>query len=196
LLSVIVLLAIWLSLVQLPVGFMEELMSRKEMYFTAFGVPAPQGSKNVYNGRVVEASKNLKPWRSVVAKTVFETWQQTGDERMFTDPVVIRATFLIPKPKTVKRLLPTVPPDLDKLCRALGDALSIDSPCIADDSLIVGWRSTKVYVSDPVDAGVRVSIKAVDLTDSDGSQASLEKLIEKAFETKPFSPLQQIGNIS
>jgi Holliday junction resolvase RusA-like endonuclease len=171
-------------------------MARKELYFTAYGIPAPQGSKNVYNGRVVEASKNLKPWRKTVAEAVFQAWHQTGDESIFTDPVVIKATFLLPKPKTVKRILPTVPPDLDKLCRALGDALSIDSPCLENDSLIVGWRSSKVYVTDLGDAGVRVSIKSVNLDGFDRSQTSLEELIEKAFENKPFSQLQQFGNIT
>ena len=164
------------------------LMSRQELYFTAYGRPVPQGSKNVYRGRLVEASKDLKPWRAAIAAAVFKTWILTGDERPFTDPVVIKATFILPKPKTVKRLLPTVPPDLDKLQRALGDALSIDSQALVDDSFIVGWRSNKIYASDPADAGVRVSIRAVDLSKTDGSAASIEKLVEEAFEIGPFEP--------
>ncbi|CAB4152889.1 Rus Holliday junction resolvase [uncultured Caudovirales phage] len=163
-------------------------MSRQELYFTVFGRPVPQGSKNVFRGRLVEASKDLKPWRAAIAEAVFNTWKLTGDERQFTDPVVVKATFILPKPKTVKRLLPTVPPDLDKLQRALGDAISIDCQALQDDSFIVGWRTNKIYASDPQDAGVRVSIRAVDLSETDGSPASLERLLDKAFEKPSFGP--------
>lgn len=133
-------------------------MTRKEIYFTAFGDPAPQGSKNVYNGRLVEASKKLKPWRAAVADAVFRTFVATGDDTPFTEPVIVYATFYLPRPKSVKRLLPSVPPDTDKLCRSLGDAMSIDSHLLADDSLIVRWVATKLY-ADSHNAGVRVGVR-------------------------------------
>jgi crossover junction endodeoxyribonuclease RusA len=139
-------------------------MTRSELYFSVYGVtPRPQGSKrHVGNGRLVEASKELKPWRTAVANAVFRAWMETGDDRQFTGPVEVRATFYLPRPKTVKRLLPSVPPDLDKLCRSLGDALSIDCRALADDSLIVKWDVTKLYAEDPRDVGVRVSIRSVE----------------------------------
>lgn len=133
-------------------------MNRKELYFTAFGTPRPQGSKrHVGRGIMVEAS-DVKPWRKAITEAVYRAWVATGDERQFTEPVVVWATFFLPRPKSVKRLLPSVPPDLDKLCRALGDALSVDSKALADDSLIVKWVASKVY-AEPHDAGVRVAIK-------------------------------------
>jgi len=52
----------------------------REIRFTAFGKPLPQGSKNAFKtgNRVVlvEASKGLKPWRSVVALAAkeFHAW--------------------------------------------------------------------------------------------------------------------------
>lgn len=132
--------------------------SRSELYFTAFGTPRPQGSKRyIGNGRFIEAS-DVKPWRQTIANAVHKAWAETRDDRSFTEPVVIRATFFLARPKTVKRLLPTVPPDLDKLCRALGDALSVDCKALTDDSLIVKWDVTKLYAEDPRDAGVRVAI--------------------------------------
>jgi len=147
-------------------------VSRQEFYFTAFGEPAPQGSKNVYNGRLVEASKKLKPWRAAVAEAVERAFVATGDRSMFTGPVVVRAVFYLPRPKSVKRFLPTVPPDIDKLQRALGDAMSVDSQLIQDDSLIVSWIPAKIYAAAPEDAGVRVAIRAVDLeSHSDPLQA-------------------------
>lgn len=143
--------------------------SREELYFTAYGIPRPQGSKrHVGGGRLVEAS-NVKPWRAAIADAVFKAMVQTSDERPFTEPVIVYATFFLPKPKTVKRDLPSVPPDLDKLQRALGDALSVDTNILEDDSLIVFWVASKVYVSNPADAGVRVAIRKV--TDQEIAEA-------------------------
>lgn len=134
---------------------------RQELYFTAFGDPAPQGSKTVgRNGQLFEASKKLKPWRSAVADAVFRAFVASGDDSQFVDPVIVYATFYLPRPKSVKRALPSVPPDTDKLCRALGDALEQDARVLASDSLIVKWVATKVYADDH-DAGVRVGIRVV-----------------------------------
>lgn len=131
---------------------------RTELYFTAYGIPRPQGSKrHVGNGRLVEAS-NVKPWRAAIADAVFRSFVQTGDERSFTEPVIVYATFFLPRPKSVKRALPSVPPDVDKLQRALGDALSIDAGVVEDDSLIVQWVASKHY-ADSHEPGVRVAIK-------------------------------------
>lgn len=134
-------------------------MTRTNISFTAWGDPAPQGSKRyVGQGRFIEASSKLKPWRSAVADAVFMEMVKSGDERAFTEPVVVYATFYMPRPKTVKRLWPSIAPDLDKLQRALGDGISVDAGLIADDSLIVAWHTTKVY-AEPRLAGCRVSIR-------------------------------------
>ncbi len=134
-------------------------MSRQELYFTAYGIPRPQGSKRyVGNGRFVEAS-DVKPWRLAIARAVEAAMIASEDDSQFTEPVVVWATFFLPKPKTVKRLLPSVAPDLDKLCRGLGDGLSVESPAaMADDSLIVEWHAKKRYAN-PGMEGVRVEIR-------------------------------------
>jgi crossover junction endodeoxyribonuclease RusA len=133
-------------------------MTRKELYFTAFGTPRPQGSKRHFgNGVMIEAS-DVKPWRKTIANAVFEAWTRSGDERPFTEPVVVWATFYMPRPKSVKRFFPSVAPDLDKLQRALGDALSIDSQALLDDALIIKWFATKVY-ADGHEPGVSVGIR-------------------------------------
>lgn len=133
-------------------------MTRKELYFTAFGTPRPQGSKrHVGNGIMIEAS-DVKPWRKIIANAVFEAWSRSGDERPFTEPVVVWATFFMPRPKSVTRAVPSVAPDLDKLQRGLGDALSIDSQALQDDALIVKWYAAKVY-ADGHEPGVSVGIR-------------------------------------
>lgn len=100
----------------------------------------------------------MKPWRAAIATTVFREMVLSGDTRPFTNPVRVEATFFMPRPKTVKRLLPSVAPDLDKLQRALGDALSVDSQALEDDALICEWASFKVYVPAGAPTGVRVKI--------------------------------------
>jgi Holliday junction resolvase RusA-like endonuclease len=134
-------------------------VTRTSLEFFAEGTPRPQGSKRaVGNGRFVEASKDLKPWRAAIANAVFTEWMRQGDTRAFTEPVKVHAVFFLPKPKTVRRLFPSVAPDLDKLQRALGDALSVDCQAILDDSLIVEWHSFKVYADPDAVAGVKVKI--------------------------------------
>ena len=121
---------------------------------TIYGEPAPQGSKRYLgNGRFIEASKKLAPWRAAVALAV----RQLGDVDPFTGPVLVQAVFFLPRPKTIRRLWPTVPPDTDKLLRALGDGLSVDSNILADDSLIVRWEAEKRYADEhPPGASVRI----------------------------------------
>jgi crossover junction endodeoxyribonuclease RusA len=140
-------------------------MSRQELYFTAYGIPRPQGSKrHVGRGILIEAS-DVKPWRRSIAEAVSLAFEASGDDSQFTEAVVVTATFYLPKPKTVKRLLPSVAPDLDKLQRALGDALSIDSPALTDDSLIVRWHAKKLYAETPDKAGVMVAIQTIQHAD-------------------------------
>lgn len=143
---------------------------RQELYFTALGTPRPQGSKRyVGNGRFIEAS-DVKPWRKAIAQAVGRALVATGDNSQFTEPVVVWATFYLPRPKSVKRAHPSVAPDLDKLCRALGDALSVEEPAVlVDDSLIVRWHAAKVY-ADMHDAGVRVAIKTVKLAEIENNE--------------------------
>lgn len=147
-------------------------MTRTSLSFYAHGTPRPQGSKRYLgNGRFIEASKDLKPWRATIANAVFSEWMRSSDDRSFTEPVVVRAVFYMPKPKSVKRLWPSVVPDVDKLCRALGDALSVDSSAVVDDSLIVAWDAIKVYAALPEDVGVKVYIRLA--TDADLERASI-----------------------
>lgn len=157
------------------------MTTRNFIQFTALGDPAPQGSKRyVGQGRFIEASSKLKPWRSAVADAVFFEMVKSGDERPFTEPVVVTATFYLPKPKTVKRLWPSIAPDLDKLCRSLGDGMSVDSGLLADDSLIVAWHATKLY-SDRENAGCRVTIRL----------ATAEDMKDNAFIT----PTEYVKNV-
>ena len=118
---------------------------RQEITFTVVGIPAPQGSKrHVGNGVMVESSKKVAPWRKAVANAVFSRFVETGDSSPFTGPVEIFTTFFLPRPKTVTRDWPSVPPDLDKLERGLFDAVTLTGLWV-DDSLVVRSHAVKYY---------------------------------------------------
>lgn len=110
--------------------------------FVVLGQPIPQGSmRHVGGGRIVSKNPKLKKWREQVAKVVTD---QVGSPQ-HEGPISVTALFQVQKPQSAKREYPTVPPDLDKLQRAIGDALSIDAAYIKDDAQIVEWHVTKQY---------------------------------------------------
>lgn len=127
---------------------------------TILGTPQQQGSKRVFGGRAVEANKKLAPWRAdaiaTLAKAMAE--QQVGQ---FAGPVTVEAAFNYARPaahygtgRNADRLKPSAPhhkpsaPDLDKLQRALGDALT-QAGVLRDDALIVEWKVVKRWAAAP-----------------------------------------------
>ena len=121
-----------------------------------FGDPAPQGSKKVVRGRLIEASKKLKPWRAAIEKAC----QPYAEENIYLGPVRLEVDFFLPRPpsiKMTKRPLPIVPPDLDKLLRAVGDGVGQSGFIWGDDSQIVEIFARKFY-SDDRDPGAIIHI--------------------------------------
>jgi crossover junction endodeoxyribonuclease RusA len=133
--------------------------------FFVAGVPQPQGSKrHVGKGRMIEAAKGLGPWREAIiweAKRRSPWSRGYANARNFEGPVWARFTFFFPRPKShygtgrnagiLKESAPmyhSSPPDVDKLVRAVGDALTM-SGLIADDRLIVEILATKRYGEPP-----------------------------------------------
>lgn len=132
---------------------------RSELTLTIIGLPAPQGSKrHVGNGRMIEASNKVGPWREAVVQAVSARFAELDDYTRFTEPVQIDVEFYLPRPKTVRRLWPSVPPDLDKLERGLFDALTI-AGVWADDALVIRSCSMKQYAEDrQPGADVKISL--------------------------------------
>lgn len=136
------------------------------------GLPITQGSKrafvNKYTGKamLVEDAERLKPWRWSVGVTAA---QAMAKRPFIQGPVRIRLQFLFPRPKshygtgrnhaTLKATaqpLPTGKPDLDKLQRAVFDALT--HVVWVDDSLVTEVFAIKRYNPEP---GVLVAIEEV-----------------------------------
>ena len=135
--------------------------------FTAHGIPAPQGSKIRTKWGMREASKNLQPWREAIVSQII---RDGLNDTMLDGPLTVRAVFMFPRPaahygsrKGEKYLKDNAPqfkptaPDLDKLCRSLGDALT-QSGLITDDDRIVRWETEKRYCNGPERPGVFVEV--------------------------------------
>lgn len=129
------------------------------MRITAYGHPAAQGSKrHLGNGVMVESSKRLRPWRQDVKYAAIDALEL--GHRFGTEPVTVGITFTFARPNNhsgtgrnagvVKRGAAPFPSthnvgDLDKMCRAILDALT-DAGVFADDSQVVQLNAAKVWV--------------------------------------------------
>lgn len=128
--------------------------------FAVKGTPAPQGSKRgfVVNGRAVITDANpapLKTWRDDVKAAAVDAMNGAVP---FSGPVELVVTFVLQRPKSVKRDLPYVRPDLDKLARSTCDALTA-AGVYRDDAQIVDMRVRKVY---GIVAGAQIIVRMVE----------------------------------
>lgn len=130
--------------------------------FFAAGKPEPQGSIRAFvkGGRPILTSDNpaVKQWRDIIG------WEarRCPDCRMFDGPVAVTATFWLARPASVsakRRPFPVVKPDLDKLARALLDAIT--GVLIRDDAQVCELTALKLYASPGGSPGVAVTVKAL-----------------------------------
>ena len=114
--------------------------------FHVRGLPAAQGSTRAYivKGKpiITTSSKGLATWRRLVADVA----QNYAPSEPWEGPVAVELDFGIPKPKSApkrRRVWPAKRPDLDKLARAILDALTY--VIFADDSQVVELHASKDY---------------------------------------------------
>lgn len=125
-------------------------MSVSVIEFWVPGTPISQGSMtHVGNGRMIHKPELIR-WRNHVLNVARKAWLEAGWDTL-DEPVSIKVTFFFEPPKRPKFNLMAVRPDLDKLCRAIGDALSPDkyTKLLAEDSRIVTWDAAKNYGDKP-----------------------------------------------
>ena len=115
------------------------------------GIPATQGSmRHIGSGRMLH-SDDLQPWREAIGYCARAAGVQLAE-----GAVTLTLLFYLPRGKSVKRELPSVKPDLDKLCRAVGDAL--EGIAYVGDGAICRLLASKVYSDSP---GVQISIEEI-----------------------------------
>jgi len=126
--------------------------------FRVAGIPVPQGSKATHTTKAGqtfsrEANRNLGPWRNAIAAAASEAM---AGRPPLDGPLLLEATFNFPRPKShyrtgrhvgeVKASAPvwcTTRPDLDKLLRAVGDAIT--GYVCHDDAQLVEVEAVKAY---------------------------------------------------
>lgn len=120
---------------------------------------------------------NLKAWRAAIADAARRA---SGHAAPITDPVTVAAHFFISRPrghygtgKNADVLKPSAPaspatkPDIDKLGRALLDALKKEAALYRDDSQVIRLVIEKHYTdADYPSPGVEVRIRTAPLTES------------------------------
>jgi Holliday junction resolvase RusA-like endonuclease len=129
-----------------------------EVSLSVTGDPASQGSHAIMQGRIVQVnSKKHKAWRNAITQTALATLP--ADWEPIDEPCELIVNFYMPKPASVKRSLPTVSPDLDKLIRAVGDSLT-DSGVVVDDSRIVRISARKLYAIG-IEPGATIEVRTL-----------------------------------
>lgn len=132
--------------------------------------PAPQGSKrHVGGGRLIEASKRVKPWRQAVAASAQQQMKDQKEE-LFTCACSVSVVFRFRRPKahfTTNGQLKAAAPkhcivkrnDIDKCCRSTLDALT--DTVFADDSLVVSLNAEKRYCVGSEPPGALITVIAL-----------------------------------
>jgi crossover junction endodeoxyribonuclease RusA len=130
-----------------------------------FGTPEPQGNKTAFlnkrtgkivmtEGRRPDARERFTSWRDAVAWEA-RAWQTEHNAALLDEPCMVTITFRMPRPKSApKRMWPGTRPDVDKLTRAVLDALT--GTIIANDSRVCELH---VYKRFAVDTAPGCSIK-------------------------------------
>ena len=111
----------------------------------ARGVPVQKGTIQTTNkgGAYWREGKALKQWEAAIAAAATEAMEKNG-LTILDGPIFLCATFWMKRPKARKtEFFHTVRPDLDKLFRAVGDALQ--GIVYEDDKQISQIDSAKVY---------------------------------------------------
>lgn len=126
------------------------------------GEPKPQGSKRAMTNKttgqafMIEDNPGVRAWRRDVkaaAKAVM------GHRRPIAGPCTVDLTFRLTRPRTIQdRAYPCVPPDLDKLVRAVFDAIT--KVAFYDDALVAGLVARKLYAENLL-PGATIVVKEV-----------------------------------
>ncbi len=135
--------------------------------FEVIGVPKPQGSMKAISigGRArvkPSGGSDFAAWRNAVSQAAKDVAEHDDVPAPLDGPLVLLVDYRIPMPKSRPKrdrergeAHKTSAPDLDKLVRTIGDALTA-SGLIVDDARFVAINATKVETTGWTGAVVRV----------------------------------------
>lgn len=149
---------------------------------TVYGDPAPQGSKR-YLGvgsqgrvRMAESSKRVEPWRADIRAAIERKWQpvkDAGGRLPYGGPVTVHLEFYLLRPaghwgtgRNSHLLRPGAPshphgkPDVDKLARAVLDAIGSTGLVWADDAQVVQLSAIKIYCPRGGQPGCHITVRS------------------------------------
>lgn len=129
------------------------------------GVPQPQGSMSVNRKGKLFHKPALIAWRERVLILALNAAQRQGWPDNWDGLVEVDYVFYLPKPKQPRfKWYPGVKPDLDKLIRAVNDALSPKSPrrVVEEDSRIIRITAEKRYATKDQPPGVCITLRQLD----------------------------------
>lgn len=145
---------------------MSGVPARKALLFRVYGLPVTQGSKRVVraggkrDGRplVVEDRRpDLLAWRGGVEVHARQA-RYACNWPIASGPVAVRLGFVLPRRPSVRRPVPSVKPDLDKLVRGVLDALT-GAGVWGDDGQVVDLVAGKRYETVALRPGVAVTVR-------------------------------------
>lgn len=152
-----------------------------ELVIDVLGVPVPQGSMIAVprgDGRaqvIPDNDKILKPWRKAVA-TAARARRELTEWATLDGPIDVELTFWLERPAAAAhREYPHVRPDLDKLGRAILDALTY-AEVYVDDARVVNLQTRKRYGQRL--AGVRIKVRQSEYGLTAAGAARLDRLDE------------------
>lgn len=129
--------------------------------FTVPGTPIPEGSTRYAGHRagkpvLVHDNPKLHAWRQAVGLVAKNACLRAGWVLPLDEPVLIAATFYLHRPQRPRFAEAATKPDLDKLTRAVGDALT--SSVLFEDSRIISWQVSKKYAGEKHPEGAEITI--------------------------------------
>lgn len=151
----------------------------RELDIIVLGIPITKGSYQPYtkNGKAINTDPRLTVWENKIRGIAVQTLRlQQLDE--YDCPIAITGEVRVPEPTTVHHNFPAYQTaknkgggDLDKLIRAIGDALQTNPSkylgkskqgIISDDSRIIHWNITKLYETTHRPAGIYLTITPIE----------------------------------
>lgn len=138
------------------------------------GVPRPQGSMQAIvskstNRAFMRQSPTVVEWRNTVVAYTWDAIEEQEWEVAAEGPIHLHTEFFFARPKSHSRRrrwedrgIKYDGSDLDKLVRAIGDALSV-AGVYTDDRQVTSIAARKHYAEQPGDEGALIAVTRVAL---------------------------------